>query len=139
MFISTAYAAAASTVEGATGVDPATVAPSETQTLIMNMGMLLVLGVLFYLLMIRPQQKRFKEHSSMLQSLGSGTKIVTQGGLVGTIDKVLSDHEVQIDVGNGVKVTMMRSYIIGRYEDAIAPLSRPANDDKKSKKGKTAQ
>lgn len=113
--------------------------PGETETFMMNIGMLLVLGLLFYLLMIRPQQKRFKEHSNMLQGLGDGVKIVTQGGLVGTIDKVISDHEVQVDIGNGVKVNMMRSYIIGRYEDAIASSTRPANDDQKNKKGKNVK
>ncbi len=113
--------------------------PSETETFMMNIGMLLVLGVLFYLLMIRPQQKRFKEHANMLQAMGPGSKIVTQGGLVGTIDKVISDHEIQVDVGNGVKVTMMRSYIIGRYEDTVPSSSKVANDDKKNKKDKSAK
>ncbi|OIN87591.1 MAG: preprotein translocase subunit YajC [Alphaproteobacteria bacterium CG1_02_46_17] len=105
----------------------------------MNIGMLLVLGVLFYLLMIRPQQKRFKEHANMLQAMGPGVKIVTQGGLIGTIDKVISDHEIQVDIGNGIKVSMMRSYIIGRYEDNIPSSSKVANDDKKNKKDKSAK
>ncbi|MDD3021348.1 MAG: preprotein translocase subunit YajC [Alphaproteobacteria bacterium] len=113
--------------------------PSETETFMMNIGMLLVLGVLFYLLMIRPQQKRFKEHANMLQAMGPGVKIVTQGGLIGTIDKVISDHEIQVDIGNGIKVSMMRSYIIGRYEDNIPSSSKVANDDKKNKKDKSAK
>ncbi|HRK97445.1 MAG: preprotein translocase subunit YajC [Alphaproteobacteria bacterium] len=113
--------------------------PNEKETFMMNIGMLLVLAVLFYLLMIRPQQKRFKEHASMLTQLGVGVKIVTQGGLVGVIDKIISDHEVQIDVGNNVRINMMRSYIIGRYEDSFPATSKPANDDKKNKKDKATK
>jgi preprotein translocase subunit YajC len=104
--------------------------------LLMNIGMVVVLAVLFYLLLIRPQQKRFKDHAAMINKMDKGTKVVTQGGLVGVIEKVVSDNEVIVDFGNNVKMTMMRSYIIGRYEDAI---SAPANDDAKSQKGNSAK
>lgn len=114
--------------------------PTEGEAMLMNIGMLALLGLMFYLLLIRPQQRRFKEHANMIQSMGVGSKIVTQGGLVGTIDKMISDHEVQIDLGNGVKVTMMRSYIIGKYEDSIpSQSSKVANDDKKAKKDKSSK
>lgn len=98
----------------------------------MNVGMIFVLGILFYVLLIRPQQRRFKEHASMLGGLDKGTKVVTQGGLVGVIDKVVSDHEVVIDFGNNVKMTLMRSYILGRYEDSL-PTAKAANDVSKKK------
>lgn len=119
---------------------PAVGQPSEGEAMLMNIGMLALLGVMFYLLLIRPQQRRFKEHANMIQSMGVGSKIVTQGGLIGVIDKMVSDHEVQIDLGNGVKVTMMRSYIIGKYEDSIpSQSSKIANDDKKAKKDKSSK
>lgn len=104
--------------------------------LLMNIGMVVVLAVLFYLLLIRPQQKRFKDHAAMINKMDKGSKVVTQGGLVGVIEKVVSDNEVIVDFGNNVKMTMMRSYIIGRYEDAI---SSPANDDAKNQKGNSAK
>ncbi|HNQ92669.1 MAG TPA: preprotein translocase subunit YajC [Alphaproteobacteria bacterium] len=139
MIFTPAYAEEATTATTAVPAgSPAGTAPSESETLMMNIGMLVVLGIMFYLLLIRPQQRRFKEHANMLSQLGKGVKIVTQGGLVGTIDKEVSDHEVQVDLGNGVKVNMMRSYIIGKYEDSI-PTSSPANDDKKAKKDKSAK
>ncbi len=117
--------------------ESATPSPAATQdAMIMNIGMVVVLAVLFYLLLIRPQQKRFKEHAAMINKMDKGTKVVTQGGLVGVIEKVVSDNEVIIDFGNNVKMTMMRSYIIGRYDDAIAA---PANDDAKNKKGNAAK
>jgi preprotein translocase subunit YajC len=81
-----------------------------------NMGMILVLVVMFYFLLIRPQQKRFNEHKSMIDALKKGDKIVTAGGLVGTIDKIGdSDDEVIIDLG-GVKVTALRSTIQTKVE-----------------------
>jgi preprotein translocase subunit YajC len=91
---------------------------------------------MFYLLLIRPQQKRFKEHAAMLSKLDKGTKIVTQGGLVGVIDKDVSEHEVMVDFGNGLKMTVMRSAIMGRYEDALPKSGKPANDDKKTAQDK---
>jgi preprotein translocase subunit YajC len=122
-------------IQTTTGVPAVTgpVVPSQGDALMMNIGMVLVLGVLFYLLLIRPQQKRFKEHASMINTLDHGTKVVTQGGLVGTIDKVVSDHEVIIDFGNSVKMTMMRSYILGRYEDSLPNAKKAANDTSKQK------
>lgn len=111
----------------------AATAPSQGEALMMNVGMVLVLGILFYLLLIRPQQKRLKEHSSMLGLLDKGAKVVTQGGLVGTIEKAVSDHEVIVDFGNNVKMTMMRSYILGRYEDSLPSSKTVANDDSKKK------
>lgn len=110
-----------------------TPAASAGEAFMMNMVMVLILVALFWLLLIRPQQKRFKEHANMLNQLGAGSKIVTQGGLVGTIEKAISDHEVSVDLGNNVKVTILRSSIMGRYEDAVRS-SKPANDDSKNKK-----
>ena len=104
--------------------------------MLMNVGMVLVLAALFYLLLVRPQQKRFKEHESMINRLEKGTKVVTQGGLVGVIEKNTNDQEVVIDFGNNIKISMLRSYILGRYDDAIA---QPANDDSKNKKDKSSK
>lgn len=85
-------------------------APDAGQAFAWNMGMVLVLVVLFYMLMIRPQQKRFKEHSAMLASLKKGDKVVTSGGLVGKIDKIKDgDDEVTVDLGNSMKVTALLS------------------------------
>lgn len=99
--------------------------------LIMNIGMVVVMGALFYLLLIRPQQKRYKEHNDMLGKLDKGSKVVTQGGLVGVIEKSISDSEVLVDFGNGIKMSVMRSYILGRYEDSLT--SSVANDASKKK------
>lgn len=137
MLIKSAWAAPAETIATTSATVSETgaaapVPPSAGEQFAMNMGLILILVVMFYLLLIRPQQKRFKDHATMLNKLSSGVKVVTQGGLVGTIDKEVSEHEVLIDYGNGIKVTTMRSAIMGRYEDAL-PKSKVANDDKKAK------
>ncbi len=129
MFISKAYAQ---------GVDAAAQiagAPSASEAFAWNMGLVLVLVVMFWILLIRPQQKRFKEHSNMLGALKKGDKIVTGGGLVGKISKISAgSDEVEVDLGNGVKVTAVRS-MINAKNDAL--MSRPANDASAAKK-KTA-
>lgn len=129
---SEATPATTATTATAMGAPPAVPAPQAGDAFAMNMGLVLVMVVLFYLLLIRPQQKRFKEHSDMLSGLQTGEKIVTQGGMVGTIDKMVSEHEALIDLGNGLKVTVLRSSIMSKYSD-LTKNARVANDDKKSK------
>ncbi len=130
MFINSAFAANDSSAEplpetaattGTTTSATVPSAPSAGEAFAMNIGMVLILVVLFYLLMIRPQQRRFKEHAEMLQKLDKGSKVVTQGGLVGVIEKVISDNDVLVDFGNGVKMTVLRSSVVGRYEEQVPP------------------
>lgn len=85
--------------------------PDTTSILIQNVGMIVLLVVMFYFLLIRPQQKRFKEHKEMLDALKVGDKVVTAGGLIGTLDKIIDKDEVIVDLGSGVKVTSVRSMI----------------------------
>jgi preprotein translocase YajC subunit len=60
----------------------------------------------------------------MLRKLDKGSKVVTQGGLVGVIEKVISDNDVLVDFGNGVKMTVLRSSVVGRYEEQVPPASK---------------
>ena len=73
-------------------------------------ALILVLVALFYVLLIMPQQRRFKEHKAMLDGLQKGDRIVTSGGLVGTVVS-LSDDEAEIELSKGVNVTAMRNTI----------------------------
>lgn len=123
MLISKAHAALAETSEEL--IDLAN-APTPMEAFMWNMGPIVLLVILFYVLLIMPQQRRFKEHSNMLSDLKKGDRIVTGGGLVGKIDKVIDDKEVLIDLGSGTKVTALRSMIQGKTE-----LKPVANDAKK--------
>lgn len=75
---------------------------------------LLLMFAVFYFLLIRPQQKRSKEHKSMLESLGKGSYIITSGGLLGRIVDMEGDILV-VDLGE-TKVRMPRSFVSGTYD-----------------------
>lgn len=127
MFIAKAYAAAA---ENAEHMEALADAPSATEAFIWNMALVGILVILFYFLLIMPQQRRFKEHSDMLSDLKKGDRVVTGGGLIGKIDKIVDDREMVVDLGNGLKVTALRSTIQGKAEDVT---KRAANDAKTGK------
>ncbi len=72
---------------------------------------LVLIFVVFYVLLIRPQQKKVKAHRSMVDALKRGARVVTGGGLVGTVTKVLGDNELQVEIAEGVRVKVMRNTI----------------------------
>ena len=72
---------------------------------------LVLIFVVFYFLLIRPQQKRAKDHKAMLGSLRRGDKVVTGGGIIGTVAKVGGDDEVAVDIAEGIRVRVVRSTI----------------------------
>ena len=109
-------------------------APSMADAFWTNMGLIGLMFLLFYFLMIRPQQKRMQKQREMLDSLKKGDKIVTGGGLYGTVSKIISDTEVEIDLG-GIKVTAMRYTIQNRLDDsADIPLPKVAEKKATAKK-----
>ncbi len=74
--------------------------------------MLLLIFAIMYFLLIRPQQKKLKEHQAMLAALRRGDQIVTQGGVVGKIIKVKDDsNEVEVEIAKGVNVRVIKSTI----------------------------
>jgi preprotein translocase subunit YajC len=72
---------------------------------------LILIFVIFYFLLIRPQQKRIKEHKSMVDSLSRGDNIVTAGGLVGKVVRVLEDDKAEIEISENVTVRVIKSTI----------------------------
>lgn len=101
-------------------------APSMADAFWTNMGLIGVMFVLFYLLLIRPQQKRLKEQRNLLDTLQKGDNVVTGGGLYGTVTQIISDTEVEIDLG-GSKVVALRYTIQTRLDDAAKiPTAKPA-------------
>jgi preprotein translocase subunit YajC len=71
---------------------------------------ILIFGIMWFLL-IRPQQKKVKEHRAMVDALRRGDQIVTAGGLIGKVHKVKEDGEVEVEIADGVKVRVVRSTI----------------------------
>ena len=84
--------------------------------------MILIVGIMYFL-MIRPQQKRLKEHKAMVEALRRGDQVVTQGGILGKVSKVQDDGIVEVEIAEGVKVQVMRatiSQVISKTEPATA-------------------
>ncbi|MEG3617913.1 preprotein translocase subunit YajC [Magnetovibrio sp. PR-2] len=97
MLISEAYAQAAG---GAGGGD-----------LFAQLMPLVLIFVVFYFLLIRPQQQRMKKHKEMLGTLRRGDKVVTGGGIVAKVTKVREDNDVELEIADGVKITVVRDTI----------------------------
>ena len=72
--------------------------------------LLLIFGIMYFLL-IRPQQKKVKEHAAMVNALRRGDQVVTQGGLIGKVTKVKDDNELEVELSEGVKVRVVQSTI----------------------------
>ena len=70
---------------------------------------LVMIMVVFWFLLIRPQQRKLKEHQELLKKINRGDTIITSGGLIGRVTKVVDDHELQVEVGENVKVRILRS------------------------------
>ncbi len=70
---------------------------------------LILIFVIFYFFLIRPQQKKVKEHKAMVQALKRGDKVVTSGGIVGTIERVIDNDTVEVLISDNVKVEIVRS------------------------------
>ncbi len=80
---------------------------SPLTSLIPLIGIFLVM----YFLIIRPQQQKIKEHAEMVAALRKGDSVVTSGGILGKVTKVVDDSQVEVEISDGVKVKMLRSAI----------------------------
>ena len=72
---------------------------------------LILIFVIFYFFLIRPQQKKIKEHKSMVASLKRGDEVVTSGGIVGKIERVLGNDKVEVSISDNVSVEVIQSTI----------------------------
>lgn len=95
---------------------------------------LVLIFVVFYFLLIRPQQKKMKDHKAMLGEIKRGDKIVTGGGIMGTVSKVDDDHLVTVEIAKDVKVKVRRE-LVSAVLNKTAPASGAANDAGAPKSG----
>jgi preprotein translocase subunit YajC len=120
MFISKAWAQAAG---GSGGMDG----------LLSNIAPLLLIFVVFYFLLIRPQQRRAKEQREMLAGVRRGDQVVTGGGFLGKVTKVLNDNEIEIELAEGVRVRALKGTlqnIVSRGEPAAKDAANKAAAEK---------
>jgi preprotein translocase subunit YajC len=82
---------------------------------------LILIFVIFYFLLIRPQQKKLKEHRAMVDALRRGDQVVTSGGIIGKVMNVKADGEVEVEIASGVKVRVVKhtiSQVLSKTEPA---------------------
>lgn len=101
MFISSAFAQTA----------PAAAAGGDMQSSLMSMLPLLLMFVVLYFVMIRPQMKKQKEHKAMIEALAKGDEVVTAGGMLGKVSK-LGEAYIGVELATGVEVQMQRSAVV---------------------------
>ena len=70
---------------------------------------LILIFVIFYFFLIRPQQKKVKEHKLMVESLKRGDKVITSGGIIGTVERVMENDKAEIQISDDVKVEIVKS------------------------------
>ena len=83
----------------------------------------LLIFVIFYVLMIRPQQKRVKEHQASIAAIKKGDEVITGGGIRGKVTKV-TDDEAEVEISQGVRVRVVKSTL----SQVLTKSAKPAND-----------
>ena len=111
-----------STAMAAGDVTPA--APMTENSLLMNIAPILIIFVIFYFLVIRPQSKKIKAHQEMMGQLKKGDAVVTGGGFLGTVISVSDDH-ITVDLGKGVEVRALKHTLSGLQQPAVKQDNAP--------------
>ena len=96
---------------------------SDTSAIFLGILPWLLIFVIFYLLMIRPQQKRLKEHQAAIAAVKKGDDVVTAGGIRGRVTKV-SEDEAEVEIAQGVRVRVVKATL----SQIVSKTAKPAND-----------
>ena len=115
MFVSPAFAQAA----------PGAPAPGGFADILIQLFPILLLVVIFWLLIFRPQQKRLKAQQAMLSAIRRGDTVVTTGGIVGKVTKAVDGEDLEVEIAQGVKVKLVRGMIAD-----VRSKAEPVNDNK---------
>jgi preprotein translocase subunit YajC len=96
---------------------------SGTTGLLVGILPWVLIFAIFYVLMIRPQQQKAKQHQTSIAAIKKGDEVITGGGIRGRVTKV-NDEEVEVEIAQGVKIRVIKSTI----SQVLAPKTKPAND-----------
>ena len=116
MFISPAFAQA-----GPFGLS------GDSSSMIVQFMPLILIIVIMYFLILRPQQQRMKRHQEMVKALRRGDTVVTNGGLVGKVTKVVDEEQIEVEIADGVRVRQLRSMV-----SEVRAKSEPVKNDSAS-------
>jgi len=78
---------------------------------------LILIFVIFYFFLIRPQQKKIKEHKSMVAALKRGDEIITSGGIIGKVEKIVGNDKIEVLIADNVKVEIIQSTVQGMINE----------------------
>lgn len=115
MFITPAFAQAA----GAAG---------DTNSMLMSLLPFALIFVIMYFLILKPQQKKLKDHQELVKNIRRGDTVVTNGGLVGKVTKVVDDDQIEVEIADGVRIRQMRQMISG-----VRTKGEPAKEKSEAK------
>jgi preprotein translocase subunit YajC len=99
----------------------------DSSSMIVQFMPLILIVVIMYFLVLRPQQQRVKRHQEMVKALRRGDTVVSNGGLVGKVTKVVDDDQVEVEIADGVRVRQMRSMV-----SEVRAKGEPVKDDSAS-------
>jgi preprotein translocase subunit YajC len=105
-------------------------AAGDTNSMLMSLLPFALIFVIMYFLILRPQQKKVKEHAEMVKNVRRGDTIITSGGLVGKVTKVIDDDTVEFEVADGIRARQMRQMITGVRAKGEPLSDRPETDGK---------
>jgi preprotein translocase subunit YajC len=101
--------------------------PGGANNMLVNFTPFILIIVIMYFLILRPQQKRMKQHQDMVKGLRRGDTVVTNGGLLGKVTKVVDDDQIEVEISDGVRVRQMRSMV-----SEVRSKSEPIKEDSTS-------
>ena len=82
---------------------------------------LILIFVIFYFFLIRPQQKKVKDHKAMVEALKRGDKVITSGGILGTVERIIDNEKVEVKISDNVNVEVIRATGIQSLVSSIEP------------------
>jgi len=97
----------------------------DTNSMLMSLLPFALIFVIMYFLILRPQQKKLKDHADLVKNIRRGDSVVTSGGLIGKVTKVVDDDQIEIEIADGVRIRQMRQMISG-----VRAKGEPAKDSK---------
>lgn len=103
---------------------------TQSNALTSFLPMIAFVAILYFLL-IRPQQKRQKQHQALIAAIKKGDKVVTNSGIIATVSKVVNDHEVILEIANGVHCKFVKSAISSVVSDSVQTPNAPKAEQEK--------
>jgi preprotein translocase subunit YajC len=100
-------------------------AAGDTNSMLMSLLPFALIFVIMYFLILRPQQKKLKDHQELVKNIRRGDTVITNGGLVGKVTKVVDDDQIEVEISDGVRIRQMRAMITG-----VRTKGEPAKDSK---------